>query len=383
MLARTKVIFKEILPIKSENFEVLKPLDLPIKILKINGNWPTKNSSKKYLIYCIILHLLVMEIGTILQLLYLPHVENFFDFTQLVTILPSCIAVCIETFVVYFYKNELLAVMEMIKDVINEHGMSEKLKTNLLFVDKYMRILLLLMIVSTSAFTISGIYYHQLSYKMWFPFEINFCFAIIYQICCLYNYSLVNLVLDILPVFFIVYTVGMLEQLCDNLENIKKSTKGEENRQKLINCIEYHCKIIEINKKIQKIFSPIFLARGFLSVAVLCTAIFAILTLSDPAIFGKLVAYVIIMTVTIFVPCYYGSKLKEISSQVSVSLFQSEWIYEDQKYQELVKIMIINTGKSLKISIADVFDVDLANFMSICHSVYSAYCICNRMSSGF
>ncbi|KAG5667246.1 hypothetical protein PVAND_015236 [Polypedilum vanderplanki] len=375
MIEKVKVIFKEILPIKPENFEVLKPLDLPIKILKINGNWPTKNSSKKYLIYCIILHLLVMEIGTILQLLYLPHVENFFDFTQLVTILPSCIAVCIETFVVYFYKNELLAVMEMIKDVINEHGMSEKLKRNLLFVDKYMRGFFLLTIFNICSFIFSGFVRHEIFFKMWFPFEINFWPAYLYQCCCLINYCLVNLVLDILPVFYMAYIFGLLEHLCEVIENIE-STQKKEN---LIMCVNFHLKIIEINKKVQKIFSPIFLVRGFLSVAVLCTTILALIILSDPAVFGKLSTYVIIMFVSIFVPCYYGSKIKEISLQISYKLFYSEWINESEDYKNILKFIIGCTKNTMKISVANIFDVDLGNFMSICQSVYSMYCICLRM----
>jgi hypothetical protein len=389
MNEKIKKFVKALMPIKPENLELFSPLALPLKILKINGNWLTKDSSWQYWVYCVVLHLSVMELGTALQLLYLPHVNDFFDLTQLVTMLPSCISVSIQTMVVYYYKNEIFAIMDMIRECVDEHGMSTTLKKHLLYIDKYMRAFLLLTLFNISSFTIFGFAGRELFFKMWFPFEVDFWIALFYQICCLYNYSLVNLVMDIFPVFYMVYIVGMLEQLCEKFENIKKhrvlnedgtvnKMKQVDNRKELIACIEYHLKILAINKKVQKVFSPFFLVRGFLSVAVLCTTILALIVLSDPAIFGKLSAYVIIMFVSIFVPCYYGSQIKAISSQISTRLFHSEWLLEDKEYRQLVKIAMGFAERNMKITVAGIFDVDLENFKLICESVYSMYCICKH-----
>jgi hypothetical protein len=392
---REKVLafVRSFIPKEPATFNLFAPLGLPIRILKVNGNWVTKDSSTAYKLFSGFLHLFVMEIGTAVQLAYLPQIKDFFDFTQLITMLPSSVAVCMQTFVVNYYKDEILLIMDMIRECVDEHGLSEKLKKRLSIVDKYMKGFFALTVFNVFSLIFYGLISRELLFKMWYPFDVNaspvnFWFVMFYQLGCLFNYCFVNLVMDTFPVFFMVYIIGMLEQLCDELGNIKKhrvlnpdwsinKSEKKDNRKELIKCIEYQLKILAINKKVEKVFSPIFLVRGFFSIAVLCTTLFAFIVIFDEA--AKLTVYIIIMLISVFVPCYCGSKIKEISSQISHSLFHSEWMLENKEYRQLVRIAMEFAEKDMRINVAGFFDVDLEVFKTICQSVYSTYCICKRI----
>lgn len=93
--------------------------------------------------------------------------------------------------------------------------------------------------------------------------------------------SSTNAFLEIIPVLFMVYIIAMLEQLCDEVEMLKKPQKGakrecwqrdttdsESHRSKLIKIIEKHRNLLEITRKFERIFSLTFFVRGLASTVV-------------------------------------------------------------------------------------------------------------------
>jgi 7tm Odorant receptor len=82
----------------------------------------------------------------------------------------------------------------------------------------------------------------------------------------------------------------------------------------------------------------------------------------------------------IFLPCYFGNKLTLASSNLSTSLFHSNWIVENESFKKTVKIFMENTKKDLKISAFGIFDVNLASFSRIGNGAYSLLAVLNRVN---
>jgi odorant receptor len=82
---------------------------------------------------------------------------------------------------------------------------------------------------------------------------------------------------------------------------------------------------------------------------------------------------VIPMTLEIFLPCFFGSKLSFASSRLSSALFGSEWIETDKEFKTLMKMFMENTKVDTKISAFGVFQVNLVTFTKILNSAYSLF----------
>lgn len=99
---------------------------------------------------------------------------------------------------------------------------------------------------------------------MWFPYDhenndILFWMTGFYQFFITTSICGAITVLEMFPVFFMAYIVGMLEQLCEMLEELNKTelpiskedtgSKVIDSSMKLLECVSYQLKIWEITKK--------------------------------------------------------------------------------------------------------------------------------------
>ena len=87
------------------------------------------------------------------------------------------------------------------------------------------------------------------------------------------------------------------------------------------------------------------------------------------------------MLMQIFFPCYYGSEILAVSENLSTSLFHSDWIGTDQKFQSAMRIFMERAKRAKKIFIFGVFEVNLETFTLICRSAYSLYAVLKTMGA--
>lgn len=272
-------------------FDIFLPFKIPLKILKIFGLWQTKKASWAYFVYGIIMHLFFLEVFTILQFGYLFSFRTFADFANLMSMLPTYFALCVKSINWFYNLSQIEALFDLLIENLNAGVMTEKMKNHLIRVDKIFKIFW----GSAAASCVLGAFVpfvaHQFPYRMWFPYDYEsnptlFYLAAIYQIVDTLCYSGVDIVFDTFPVMFMAYILGMLEQLTERLENLKKhkpfnedgsrNDKNVDNTKELLKCITYQKNILEINRRVEKFFSVVFLVRGSMSMLILCTTSFAL-----------------------------------------------------------------------------------------------------------
>jgi hypothetical protein len=357
------------------------PFEYPIKSLKMFGMWVTEESSWRYLFACILLHIVIIEGSVVLQSLYFLKVKDFLDFTVLMVILPPCAGVQLETFIVHYNMGKIKLMMKMIRECLDEYRFSESYKKELMIIDKIYKFLLwnvFLLIVSIPVFSAIK---HELIALIWAPFdltiEVNYWLTMIYEFFVVFILANIGLSCDIFPTLFMCYIVILLQQLCERFESLKQNSLTN-NRTELIKCIKFQRKIHEIAKILNSTFTITFLSRGFFSVCIFCTTIFALFLISDFIVLGRLAAFLLHMLLIIFVSCYYGTRVTEASQRISDSIMASDWIYEDKEYRQLIRIALEFSKRPIQFTAGGMFTVNLEGYLMICNSAYSMFCLYKR-----
>jgi hypothetical protein len=124
---------------------------------------------------------------------------------------------------------------------------------------------------------------HELPYKAWFPFdttsnEVNFWAASVYVMIIAFPLSVSDITLDMIPVIFLTFAIGLVEELTERLAQIGDKVKKTETSTKEIKCIEIQKRIKKFVKETEDNFSLAILLQGFTSSAILCASAFALST---------------------------------------------------------------------------------------------------------
>lgn len=272
------------------NFDHLLPFQDLVRILKFFGLWKIESSRKTYFFYSFCLHVVLIELFIFLQVVCLLETNNLNDFSTVIAILPTCLAILVKSKQFAFNSHLIEDMFVMIEEILDLDKVSEQFITRSKKVEKYFKICFMFGMVVCCLVILGPITTHKLPYIMWFPFtyeDDNFMFwlAAIYQVVISFYLTSIDLVFYTFPLVFIIYIFGMLEQLSMKVEKLKRNktlnSDGSidklaqlECSQQFIKIITCHQKILELTKKVEHFFSVCLLCSGLQSTMVICTSSF-------------------------------------------------------------------------------------------------------------
>jgi len=80
------------------------------------------------------------------------------------------------------------------------------------------------------------------------------------------------------------------------------------------------------------------------------------------------------MAIQIFLPCFFGSRLAAVASDLSYSLFHSEWHQQSLVYQKAFMTFIGHINNpACDVRAVGIFNVNLETFVTICNGAYSLF----------
>lgn len=128
---------------------------------------------------------------------------------------------------------------------------------------------------------------------VWFPFdtentEFGFWIAALCQVFNSFVIGFIDVAVDILPVIFIAFATGLVDELADRLSEIGYSNehlKTQDFENEFIKCIEIHKQIKFFINEIHVNFATVIFLQGLLSSIILCTCAFTMSTVSSLTIF--------------------------------------------------------------------------------------------------
>jgi 7tm Odorant receptor len=188
--------------------------------------------------------------------------------------------------------NDIEELFFMISENLRSEPKLDLVEKRIKRIDKIFKAFWTSALFTTSTIVLVPFYSGELPYKMWFPYDyrqskILFWLSAAYQELDTFCFSGADIALEILPVIFMSYVLGMLDQLCDRLEQIKipKTLNSDgsinqmmrcNNKKEFERCIKYHMAIVDICEKVKNVFGPVLMIRGLLSTLVLCTTSYAL-----------------------------------------------------------------------------------------------------------
>jgi hypothetical protein len=379
---------KQVLEASTTSSDPLEPFDLPLSLFKHFGWWITNQSSWSYIAYGITLRIFLIDAIILQQLVHLPSARNIVEITEIATVMVSLVNVFYESFVLYRNSARIKGIMEEIKSCAIDFEMDKKFYKRVVVIKKIWLATVGFSLYAVTVSIITCIAAHKPAIISWTPLDkensVQFWLLLIYHYVCMLYISPTITTMQLLPAFFMTFIYGFLKQLCERLEKIGVRVDQEEkidNRKELIKCVRFHVRIIEINRKVSELFSFVFLVRGLVTCLLICSTTFSLFAISDVSTVIQFTGYIVYVFVQLFVPCYYGSKIIEVSSNISYSIGHSEWMVENKEYRQLVGIILECVKKPMKISSFGLFDVDLINYRRVCRSAYSLFAVCVRLNN--
>jgi 7tm Odorant receptor len=318
----------------------MEPFEKLIKLLKISGFWLDKSSSKCWIVIAVILHIGFVELFAIFGIIYLANVKNIEDFSSTIGMVPLYIVTCIKSIHWVANKNKIESMMKDMKDLIEENSWIEKqngskLKKRIRQVVKISNIFLSSAMTGVFLGSLIPLFSHELPLKVWIPYdysnnEVLFWLTVAYQDVVSYCVVPVMVTFETIPIFFMCYLTGIIEELCDRMEKIcdvkvvkivkiepksdlseneklvgrlrverrrksqtkvepkagtsqmnePKQPKKDENLEELLKGIKIQQKVKKLTSEVGDVFGKIIWLQGFMSTLVLCTSVFSLTIVS-------------------------------------------------------------------------------------------------------
>ena len=269
--------------------ELFKPFKLCISIFKTAGMWQDGNQTWAYFILGYLFHFTFLEVYTLLVAIYAFKAENLVDFVDAFCLTIALLAQIFKS-VNFFYKLKLIIKqIETLDSILvfsadKRFERREKVRAQVAKAFLVFKVLL-----TTAAMTcLSAIFVpfmaHKLPYKIWLPFDTDygtfgFWFSASLLIVNSYFIASTDMTLDILPVVFSSFIIGVIEELSSRLNDIGKLNESNENDvNELIKCIEIQKKIKEFVNDTRSNFSTAILGQALMSSIILCTSAFLMST---------------------------------------------------------------------------------------------------------
>ena len=283
---------------------------IPFKVFKVLGIWQQKSSTWIYFIYGLLFRFLFIDLFAVLMILYLFHFEDFEGLSDCLSMSFTMLAGSLKTYNLMFKLASILTLVRSLDELIKliEWDKNKSHKIIKKRVDKGRLVYKIFCSVAIANCTFGAFIpifnwgERKLAYRMYFPMidyknnDWMFIAAGIYQLGPIFT-GLLDVTLDMLPVFFMCYAIGLIEELANRLENIgchkvNNISKKEKSLQsierspssddlnELLKCIDIHLQIKKFTADIENYFATIIMVQGVMSSIILCTTVVMMLMVS-------------------------------------------------------------------------------------------------------
>lgn len=290
------------------DLEFLKPLEIPFKIFKQLGFYQTKDSTIRYRIYGVLLHLLAVEPMVIGLTIPILRLESILHLSDVLCVALTYNALAFKSINLMMVLDDILAEIEVARKLIifmgekrSEFGQKIKARmksVRMIFFFYWYSCLLTIHLAPLIFLITAKEPPYKIPYIMWAPFDYKhnyygFIAMILIEYLSSAVYCGVVVSMDMLPIFFFNLSAGLLEELADRINSIdttfhdttaKAKTKFDDLKRQhdaslhneLQKCIEIHLGIRKFIANSQNIFSTMICAQAVISSIILCTTAYSI-----------------------------------------------------------------------------------------------------------
>jgi hypothetical protein len=265
--------------------ELFKPFKLVLRCLKVTGLWQDGTQSWTYFILGHFSRLIIIECSIVLVVLGLD-LKNLQEANELVfhAAIMTILAVKSWNFLLKIKNIQktfriLLDLLEFSSD--DRFKDRSHLKVEVAIPLKIFKFFWITVRINCAIGLARAIFTRQLQFKAWFPLDtessdVGFCFAVVFFTAIPVAIGIVAMSLNVLPVIFMAFGVGLINELAAKLNQIGEFKESLVMEKELIKCIEILEKIRKYVKETGDNFSRAIFIHGFVSSLMICTNVYAI-----------------------------------------------------------------------------------------------------------
>lgn len=203
--------------------ELFKPFKLCFWLFKSAGMWQDGQQSWIYFVFGYLAHFVLIEVYLVCQFIYAYQAENLIDLVDAIGLTTAYITGVFKS-VNFFYKLKIikksLQTLENLLRFSADERFAERkhVRQQVAFCFKVYKMFWFSAIFSCASGAFVPIFAHEVPYKVWFPFSteydsIGFWIGSYYLVLNSFYVSAVDITLDILPVIFMSFAIGLTEEL--------------------------------------------------------------------------------------------------------------------------------------------------------------------------
>lgn len=286
---------------------------IPLQILRALGLWNSGAHTVWYYFSCLVLQILI-HFSTIGYLLYLFETEDVREFSEVISVLMTNSAAIIKSLNILLRLRQIKKLLKSAEGLLllfeasQLNGCIEKNVNRGLKSFKAYLYSAILTCTLSGLIPIVNYQQHILPYKMFIPFDykcsdIRFILTAAWQTVTTLTGGAIVVSLDIVPVLFMCYATGFLEELKTRLDKItvnreKQNLSVNGTRLRLFDsniltqmeqkcfdkslndefskCIKAHQMTKSFIFDIQEIFASVIMIQGYITTIILCTTVFVL-----------------------------------------------------------------------------------------------------------
>jgi hypothetical protein len=289
--------------------DLYKPFKIVFKVLEKLGLWRKSDQTYRSFVSCCAFQFTLICIYVTAMMIYGFKAENLIDFVDSFSVGIATFTMALKT-INFFIRirgfGKFLENLNSLLDFSADPRFADRvhIRKEVNFAFKVYKIFFVSGMTTCSSSVLVPFFAHQLPFKAWFPFTteygtIGFWIASTYLVVHSFCIAAIDVALDILPVIFMSFAVGLLNELAARLSEIGKidartefdgpgnmnkylreRIKNYKTRKELVKCIEMHQKIKEFVMEIERNFAASMLIQGIMSSVILCMSAFTLSTVS-------------------------------------------------------------------------------------------------------
>ncbi|XP_075969783.1 odorant receptor 46a-like [Anticarsia gemmatalis] len=380
-------------------------------ILKFLGVWPSKNPSKFYVYYSLLFVTVFVYINISLYTInffFLPQQLDIFAEETIFYFMDLAVVSKVLTFI--FMRDKIRQMLDMLESEIFQANTEEEMK--IIEIGKqdtllYWKITAGSSVIANGMNVLTPLVMHIiLRVDLEFP-VCRYSFipeeykpmvvypAYVYQGISITSHMLYNVQFDcyLLGVMFLaIAQLDILDKrlrrvtdVCKSVDEIRGPIEKAENDLKGVleinKCIKHYDAICNFCKLIQDAFSETLFIQFALGSCKTCVCLFRFTLPATYHFLTFLFLYMIIMILQIMVPCWFGSKLIEKSSQISFSVYDCDWTVRCRRFNSNLRLLVERAKRPLTITGGQMFLLSLKTFTTIMNSAYSFFTLLRHMRS--
>lgn len=228
-------------------------------------------------------------------------------------------------------------------------------------------------------------------WHMWLPFDWAaaasvwpYRVALGYQILANLHHCTLFATTDTYGLTFYGTLGAALDILAGRLRRLATATAGAESaadrRRALVDCVRYHHLCLEYLDTVYDLFKVHYAMQFAASSVLLCVVAFRLTTMmggggTSAMQWGFMGSYLVNMSVQLFIPCYFGSKLQTKSEALGEAAYDCGWPNEaagQRTFRKVLLLFMMGAHRPMRLlTWKNMFVIELPTFVMVYRAAYS------------